>query len=371
MAKFDSSIYTRGADRAAQQSRDLQSTLMQLGQQYQQQQQFDAQLAEAKRKEQIAVAQASLEPEAVYAKAVQFGVESLTPQEKAAYQSAQALQGGKMAVDPLGRAYQAYSPVPLPQSQLATQAMPQGAPQAMPQQMPQATPQEMPQSSLQAGVMDSPAVQLELGKQLAKGEAKEVMAAREKARLKPKEEFAFKKLKFDINNIDKKIDKAIEQSTFWTTGLMGETVGKVAGTKASDLRANLKTIQSDAAFGRLQEMRDASKTGGALGSVSEKELSLLQNAREALEASQSEAQFEENLKNYQRIRRNALNNVAEAYKIDYGAYPADFKPYDIEEQEAPQETPEVLGAPEVGMIRRGYRFKGGDHTKESSWELIK
>ena len=49
------------------------------------------------------------------------------------------------------------------------------------------------------------------------------------------------------------------------------------------LAGYVSSLQAELAFGRLQEMREASKTGGALGQVSEKELDLLKNSLVALD----------------------------------------------------------------------------------------
>lgn len=51
--------------------------------------------------------------------------------------------------------------------------------------------------------------------------------------------------------------------------------------------ALLEPLKANIAFGELQAMREASKTGGALGAVSERELSLLENALGALRMNQS------------------------------------------------------------------------------------
>lgn len=55
--------------------------------------------------------------------------------------------------------------------------------------------------------------------------------------------------------------------------------------------AQLETLKSNIAFGELTAMREASKTGGALGQVSDKEAQLLQNALGALNMSQSPDNF--------------------------------------------------------------------------------
>src|SRR5690606_12677220 len=56
------------------------------------------------------------------------------------------------------------------------------------------------------------------------------------------------------------------------------------------------TIKANAAFDKLQAMRDSSPTGGALGQVSERELSYLQATIGNLEQSQGAEQLEDNLK---------------------------------------------------------------------------
>lgn len=142
----------------------------------------------------------------------------------------------------------------------------------------------------------------------------------EKEESKKFSERSLKSLSQTVDNMDSTIEKALGQVSGWSAG-RGSLLSVVPETDAADLSSTLKTIQADAAFGRLQEMRDNSKTGGALGAVSEKELQLLQNAKVALDQSQSPEQLRENLKNYQRIRRQALENAAKAYSEDYGVTP--------------------------------------------------
>ena len=100
---------------------------------------------------------------------------------------------------------------------------------------------------------------------------------------------------------------ASEQVTPLTTGLPGSIAGGIPGTAAFDLRANIKTVQANLGFDQLQKMRNASKTGGALGQVSERELDLLISAVNSLDADQSDEQLRENfarvLKHYDNYKR--------------------------------------------------------------------
>lgn len=110
--------------------------------------------------------------------------------------------------------------------------------------------------------------------------------------------------------VNQEIGRALEiidNSGLPTTGAIGNLLSGVGGTGARDLRGLLDTIRANAGFDRLQQMRDASPTGGALGAVSERELAFLQSTIGNLEQSQSTEQLKFNLRRLQRIYENMLN----------------------------------------------------------------
>lgn len=72
----------------------------------------------------------------------------------------------------------------------------------------------------------------------------------------------------------------------WTAGA-GSLLANVPATDARNFAAELDTLKANIAFGELTAMREASKTGGALGQVSNIELGLLQSALGALDPGQS------------------------------------------------------------------------------------
>lgn len=92
------------------------------------------------------------------------------------------------------------------------------------------------------------------------------------------------------------IQDLMGQVSGWNTG-MGSLLAAIPGTPAVDFRADVNTLSANIAFGELTAMREASKTGGALGAVSEKELMLLESALGSLDRAQSPAQFKESLEN--------------------------------------------------------------------------
>lgn len=81
---------------------------------------------------------------------------------------------------------------------------------------------------------------------------------------------------------------------FSTSGI-GSVLAGVPGTDARDLQARLETIKANLGFDRLQQMRDMSPTGGALGSVAVQELMALQATVSSLDQAQSPAQLRQSL----------------------------------------------------------------------------
>lgn len=79
---------------------------------------------------------------------------------------------------------------------------------------------------------------------------------------------------------------------FLATGFGASAAGNFGGTNATDVQALLDTIGGNIAFDRLARMRAESPTGGALGNVTERELTLLQSTVASLDKSQSDAQFQ-------------------------------------------------------------------------------
>jgi hypothetical protein len=164
-------------------------------------------------------------------------------------------------------------------------------------------------------------------------------AQQSKQKEMPKAELAFNSMRDDTENMMNTIDKAIDMTGGFTAG-WGTMLSGVPASGAKNLESTLSTIQADSAFSTLQAMRDASPTGGALGAISERELALLQNARVALDQSQSPEKLKENLENYKRIRSQALKNTAEGFKLDYGYYPKGLEEF-VQRQSQPKETGQI------------------------------
>ncbi|WP_171232166.1 hypothetical protein [Ruegeria sp. HKCCA4812] len=98
------------------------------------------------------------------------------------------------------------------------------------------------------------------------------------------------------------------ESTFSpATGITGGLASNIDSTRAGALKNRLTTIKANIGFDKLQAMRDASPTGGALGQVSEFENRLLQAVFGSLEQSQKAEDILYNLDRLESIYNRVVN----------------------------------------------------------------
>jgi hypothetical protein len=113
------------------------------------------------------------------------------------------------------------------------------------------------------------------------------------------------------NRIVRDIDtilKTAEGSTLPATGKASDWIATLPiTTGASDIRALIKNIEADVAFKTLADMRRNSKTGGALGAISDRELSLLAAAEGSINPSLSWPVFKRNLKDISDARKELID----------------------------------------------------------------
>lgn len=119
-----------------------------------------------------------------------------------------------------------------------------------------------------------------------------------------------------------KVDEALPLVSGLTSGL-GSVTSFIPGTAGANLRSTLETIKANLGFDRLQQMRDASPTGGALGQVAVKELDALQSSVSSLDLNQSPDRLRNNLEqiktHYARWRQATLGKLPEEKRTEPGA----------------------------------------------------
>lgn len=133
------------------------------------------------------------------------------------------------------------------------------------------------------------------------------------------EDFLFESALMQKDAVDSAISDIAPQVTPYNTGVFGGR--NPLSQSGANIKALLKTIESDAALGKLTELK---KAGGTLGQVTEKELGLLAASRAALDPTQEPTQFLEQLLKYQRQRDSAIDNIANAYKNQFGQFPTGY-----------------------------------------------
>ncbi|PJR88758.1 hypothetical protein CN878_16695 [Ochrobactrum sp. 695/2009] len=109
------------------------------------------------------------------------------------------------------------------------------------------------------------------------------------------------------------------------TGWMG-VLPNAPGGSAASAQARLNTLKSQIGFTVLQAMREASKTGGALGAISDKENELLQNNLASLDQAQNEEDLRRELGKIREYVRGARQRLRDAYSQTYGGEAGTVQP---------------------------------------------
>lgn len=116
------------------------------------------------------------------------------------------------------------------------------------------------------------------------------------------------------------IDELLPQVGANTVGWGAFFLNKLPETEARNFSAQLDTLKSNIAFGALTAMREASKTGGALGQVSDREGKLLESTLGALDQLQSPEQLTIQLN---KIKESILR-WSSALQASYNSSDGDF-----------------------------------------------
>lgn len=174
-------------------------------------------------------------------------------------------------------------------------------------------------------------------------------AQAEKIAALPRRRAAVEKIDTTTDRLMEDIDTAISQVSTLTAGPGGTLLAVFPGTTARDLQATLDTIKANVGFEALQAMRDASKTGGALGSITERELDLLQATLANFQVGQSPSQLIDNLK---KARRRIAENAGAARRALEGDYEdvPEFEKANRRFNESQGEAPKEVGKYKVKVI---------------------
>lgn len=140
-----------------------------------------------------------------------------------------------------------------------------------------------------------------------------------------------------------------------TTGVLGKGLSRVPGTSAYKLARIFDTIKANIGFSELNQMRQESPTGGALGQVAIRELEMLQATLGNLDLGQDKKTLKDNITKVKQHFQNIADSMAPALAEGSPVGPAtDIAPQGAAPRAAP--TPAVPGAsatPQTIRLIRG------------------
>lgn len=110
-----------------------------------------------------------------------------------------------------------------------------------------------------------------------------------------------------VSSVDDAID-ILDEHGGWAAGF-GSWLKDIPTTPANRMKLALDTIKAQIGFKELQAMREASKTGGALGQVTVRELELLQRTIAAIEPELKPKDLKSNLKKVREVMMAIANGV--------------------------------------------------------------
>lgn len=146
--------------------------------------------------------------------------------------------------------------------------------------------------------------QREVGKALGKREMQKTKAG-----------MALSQAREKSSRIRSAVLEAQKLSTGGNTGLIQGRM--TVSQKAANLDAKLETIKANIGFKELQDMRDSSPTGGALGQVSEREIAFLQALVGNLSRLQDDKTLDTELEKVYDSVEGSFKRLEEAYQADY------------------------------------------------------
>ena len=139
---------------------------------------------------------------------------------------------------------------------------------------------------------------------------------------------AFKALEssnIQFDTMKTNIDEAKKLLGPWTAGY-GGLLRNLPASSQRQLRNRLATVQSNIGFDKLQEMRENSPTGGALGQVSEREIDFLQATRGKIDQLTDPKQLLESLDEVEASLGRLQEIRQVAYELEHGSAQGEQRP---------------------------------------------
>jgi phage baseplate assembly protein W len=138
--------------------------------------------------------------------------------------------------------------------------------------------------------------------------------------VKPQEQAATTSISTRMRDINELVDRVLSnpQGLKAATGFGGALTSAVPGSTAANAKADLDAIKSLISLAEIGRMRAESKTGGAVGNMTEKEWPRFEVVAGSLEQAQTYDQVVKNLRNLKGLTTETQNSMIKKYDSVYG-----------------------------------------------------
>jgi hypothetical protein len=124
----------------------------------------------------------------------------------------------------------------------------------------------------------------------------------------------------NMRDINETVDRLLQNQAGIksATGFGGELQSRVGGTTAANAKADLDRVKSSISLAAIAKMRAESKTGGAVGSMTEKEWPRFESIYGSLDQAQTSDQIIKNLRELKGLTTETQESVIKKYDSIYG-----------------------------------------------------
>ena len=124
----------------------------------------------------------------------------------------------------------------------------------------------------------------------------------------------------NMRDINETVDRLLQNQAGIksATGFGGELQSRVGGTTAANAKADLDRVKSAISLSAIAKMRAESKTGGAVGNMTEKEWPRFESIYGSLEQAQTSDQVIKNLRELKGLTTETQESIIKKYDSIYG-----------------------------------------------------
>jgi hypothetical protein len=138
--------------------------------------------------------------------------------------------------------------------------------------------------------------------------------------VQPQEQAATTSIAINMRDINDVVDRLLQNQSGIksATGFGGELQSRIGGTSAANAKGDLDRVKSAISLSAIAKMRSESKTGGAVGTMTEKEWPRFESIYGSIDQAQTPDQIIKNLRELKGLTTETQESVIRKYDSIYG-----------------------------------------------------